>query len=59
VRAVAAQPKPVTLAAAKANPMLESMVLTKNSRLSVQPVSAAEWNEVCRMGGLITKKLKG
>jgi predicted RNA-binding protein with PUA-like domain len=59
VRAVAALPKPVTLAAAKANPMLESMVLTKNSRLSVQPVSAAEWNEVCRMGGLITKKLKG
>ena len=56
---MAALPKPVTLAAAKANPMLESMVLTKNSRLSVQPVSAAEWSEVCRMGGLITKKLKG
>ena len=35
------------------------MVLTKNSRLSVQPVTAAEWSEVCRMGGLITKKLKG
>ena len=52
-------PKPVTLAAAKANPKLASMALAQNSRLSVQPVSAAEWNEVCRMGGLITKKLKG
>ena len=28
------------------------MVLVKNSRLSVQPVTAAEWAEVCRMGGL-------
>jgi len=31
------------------------MVLVKNSRLSVQPVSAAEWAEVCRMGGLGTE----
>jgi predicted RNA-binding protein with PUA-like domain len=28
------------------------MVLVNNSRLSVQPVSAAEWKEVCRMAGL-------
>jgi predicted RNA-binding protein with PUA-like domain len=28
------------------------MVLVKNSRLSVQPVTAAEWREVCRMAGV-------
>jgi predicted RNA-binding protein with PUA-like domain len=59
VRAVAPLPKPVTLAAVKQNPKLADMVLAKNARLSVQPVTAAEWSEVCRMGGLITKKLKG
>jgi predicted RNA-binding protein with PUA-like domain len=59
VRAVAPLPKPVTLAAVKQNLKLADMVLAKNTRLSVQPVSAAEWSEVCRMGGLITKKLKG
>ena len=36
----------------KANPKLSEMVLVKNSRLSVQPVTEAEWTEVCRMGGL-------
>jgi predicted RNA-binding protein with PUA-like domain len=34
------------------------MVLAKNARLSVQPVTAAEWVEVCRMGGLDPKKTK-
>jgi predicted RNA-binding protein with PUA-like domain len=28
------------------------MMLVVNSRLSVQPVTAVEWAEVCRMGGL-------
>lgn len=45
-------PKPVTLAAIRAEPKLAEMVLVKNSRLSVQPVTAAEWALVCRMGGL-------
>ena len=52
VRAVADIPKPVSLAAVKDNPKLAQMVLVKNSRLSVQPVTEAEWAEVCRMGGL-------
>ncbi len=43
---------PVTLAEIKDNPKLAKMVLVNNSRLSVQPVTAAEWAEVCRMGGL-------
>lgn len=45
-------PTPVTLADVKANPKLADMVLANNSRLSVQPVSAAEWKEVCRMAGV-------
>ncbi len=52
IRAVKDMPKAVTLADIKANPKLEEMILVNNSRLSVQPVSKAEWVEICRMGGL-------
>jgi predicted RNA-binding protein with PUA-like domain len=52
VRAVNPLPRAVTLAAVKDNPKLSQMVLVKNSRLSVQPVTPAEWREICRMGGL-------
>ncbi len=58
VVALEALPKPVTLGAVKANPKLAAMVLARNARLSVQPVTAAEWAEVCRMGSLDAKKLK-
>jgi predicted RNA-binding protein with PUA-like domain len=51
-RAVKPLPKPVTLAAIKAEPRLKDMALVKYSRLSVQPVSAQEWKIVCGMGGL-------
>jgi predicted RNA-binding protein with PUA-like domain len=51
VKAVADMPKPVTLAAIKADETLQSMVLVKNSRLSVQPVTAQEWKHICRIGG--------
>ena len=51
-------PKPVTLAAAKANPRLAAMRLVTTSRLSVQPVTPAEWAVVCRMGGLDPRKLE-
>jgi predicted RNA-binding protein with PUA-like domain len=43
---------PVTLAAIKAEPKLKDMALVKFSRLSVQPVTAAEWKIVCQMGGV-------
>jgi predicted RNA-binding protein with PUA-like domain len=43
---------PVTLAAIKAEPALKDMTLIRQSRLSVQPVAATEWNIVCRMGGV-------
>ena len=45
-------PKPVTLAAIKAEPRLKEMALVKYGRLSVQPVTEAEWKLVCKMGGL-------
>ena len=50
VKAVKDVPKPVTLADCKANPKLKEMSLVRFSRLSVQPVTPAEWKEVCRMG---------
>ena len=46
VKAVKPLPKPVTLAQVKADPRLKHMVLVKSSRLSVQPVSEAEWKAV-------------
>jgi len=52
IRAVQDIPRPVSLEEIKANPKLRDMVLVNNSRLSVQPVSDAEWEEICRMGGL-------
>lgn len=45
-------PTPVTLAAIKAEPALAKMVLVVNSRLSVQPVTDAEWAKICTMGGV-------
>ncbi len=41
---------PVTLEAIKANPKLKEMALLRLSRLSVQPVSEAEFREIVRMG---------
>jgi predicted RNA-binding protein with PUA-like domain len=52
VRAVQDLPTPVRLSDVKQNPKLAGMVLVRSSRLSVQPVSHAEWEEVCRMAGL-------
>jgi len=46
VKAVKPLPKPVTLAQVKADPRLKDMALVKSSRLSVQPVSEAEWKGV-------------
>ena len=58
IKAVKPVPKPVSMKDIKANPKLADMVLVKNSRLSVQPVTEDEWAEVCRMGGLDGKTLK-
>lgn len=42
----------VTLATIKADKSLSDMVLVKNSRLSVQPVTADEWKLIRKMAGL-------
>ncbi|MEL6245691.1 MAG: EVE domain-containing protein [Pseudomonadota bacterium] len=57
IKAVCDMPEPVTLKAVKANPKLADMSLVTSMRLSVQPVKKAEWNEVCRMGGLDPKSI--
>lgn len=59
VIAVTDMPKPVTLADVKASRKLAKMSLVTSMRLSVQPVKRAEWNELCRMGGLDAAKLPG
>lgn len=51
IKAVAAFPKPVTLDQVKETVELADMALVKQSRLSVQPVTEAEWAKVCQMGG--------
>ncbi len=58
VRSLAELPIAVSMEAIKAEPALAEMVLVKNSRLSVQPVTQAEWLKVCAMGGLDGTTLK-
>ena len=45
-------PFPVPLARIKEQPELSAMMLLKQARLSVMPVTGPEWDAVCRMGGL-------
>ena len=52
IRALEPLPRPVTLSAIKADAALSEMALVKQERLSVQPVTAAEWRRVREMGGL-------
>lgn len=51
VRPVRKIANPVTLKAIKANPKLADMQLIRQSRLSVAPVSPAEWKEILKMAG--------
>ena len=52
IRAVRPLKRPVTLDEAKAEPRLAKMALVTNTRLSVQPVTEAEWAVICELGGL-------
>ena len=58
VEAVCPFPKPVALADVKADAKLANMALVTSMRLSVQQVTLAEWDHVCRLGGLDPAKLK-
>lgn len=52
IAAIKPVPKPVTLDQVKADKRLADMVLVRISRLSVQPVTAKEWEIVGKMAGL-------
>jgi len=52
MKAVAPVPKPVGLAAIKADPAFAEFALVRQSRLSVMPVSVEHWKRLSRMGGL-------
>lgn len=52
IKAVQPLLRPVTLEECKVHPDLNSMALVKSMRLSVQPVTAEEWDVICRLGGI-------
>jgi len=52
IKAVKPVQTPVTLEMCKADPRLADMVLVNNTRLSVQPVTDAEWRVICEMAGI-------
>ena len=52
IKAISPVKTPVTLERIKQEPELADMVLVRNSRLSVQPVTEAEWDVVCRLAGI-------
>ena len=52
IKAVKPFKKPVTLATVKGDKRLKEMVLAKQPRLSVQPVTPEEWKVVCSLGGV-------
>jgi len=52
IRAIKPLSTPISLDQIKADPRLEDMILVRNSRLSVQPVSDAEWALICKLGGV-------
>ena len=54
IRAVKPMNIPVTLEQIKTDPRLTEMVLVKNSRLSVQPVTTEEWAIICNLGNTST-----
>jgi predicted RNA-binding protein with PUA-like domain len=49
----------VTLEAIKNNPLLAEMPLVRRSRLSIQPVSAEQWQVITAMGGIKSAEAAG
>jgi predicted RNA-binding protein with PUA-like domain len=52
VKPVRALPKPVPLAAIKADPAFKDLGLVRNSRLSVVPVPEQHWGRLLKMAGV-------
>jgi predicted RNA-binding protein with PUA-like domain len=51
VRALRRLPAPVTLAAIKADPFFADFALVRQARLSVVPVTEAQWTRIMQMAG--------
>ncbi len=52
VKAVVPTAQPVSLKQIKQDPLLQDMQLVRQSRLSVSPVTAAEWRRICTLAGI-------
>ena len=52
IKAIKPLQRTITLDQAKVEPRLKDMVLVNNSRLSVQPISDAEWAVLMELGGI-------
>lgn len=52
IKAIKPLKSAVSLEVVKADGRLDDMVLVRNSRLSVQPVSSEEWAVICGLGGI-------
>jgi len=52
LKAVDSLARPVRLEEIKTEPVLAAMVLLKNSRLSVQPVTRAEYDRIVKLGAI-------
>ncbi len=52
VKAVVPVGQPVSLKQIKEDPALQDMALVRQSRLSVSPVSPAEWRRICTLAGI-------
>lgn len=53
IRYQQALPRQVTLESIRKNPLLTAMPLVNRSRLSIQPVTAEQWQIIMAMGGVI------
>ena len=52
MQAVKPLPKPIPLASIKSDPRFSDLALVRLSRLSVAPVSAEHWAQLCELGGV-------
>ncbi len=52
LKAVKPFKRAISLAEIKADPKLAKMSLVTSMRLSVQPVTEAEWKHICKLGGV-------
>jgi predicted RNA-binding protein with PUA-like domain len=52
MRALRPLARPVSLAQMKADPALSDLALIRQSRLSVCPITKAQWRHICALGGV-------